>query len=82
MENTSEVYKSGIEKALKDGRFKVHALPFTFETESSDLETLVRGMSYSSQINRKYDQPLVRGAKLTDVPSHSWILPTLSLIHI
>lgn len=77
MENTSEVYKSGIEKALKDGRFKVHALPFTFETESSDLETLVRGMSYSSQINRKYDQPLVRGAKLTDVPSHSWILPTL-----
>ena len=77
MENTSEVYKSGIEKALKDGRFKVHALPFTFETESSDLETLVRGMSYSSQINRIYDQPLVRGAKLTDVPSHSWILPTL-----
>lgn len=77
MENTSEAYKSGIEKALKDGRFKVHALPFTFETESSDLETLVRGMSYSSQINRKYDQPLVRGAKLTDVPSHSWILPTL-----
>lgn len=77
MENTSEAYKPGIEKALRDGRFKVHALPFTFETESSDLETLVRGMSYSSQINRKYDQPLVRGAKLTDVPSHSWILPTL-----
>lgn len=77
MENTSEAYKPGIEKALRDGRFKVHALPFTFETESSDLETLVRGMSYSSQINRKYGQPLVRGAKLTDVPSHSWILPTL-----
>lgn len=77
LENTSDVYKPQVEKALKNGRFKVHALPFTFETESSDLETLVRGMSYSSQINRKYGQPLVRGAKLTDVPSHSWILPTL-----
>lgn len=76
-ENSSDVYKPGIEKALKNGRFKVQALPFTFETESSDLETLVRGMSYSSQINRKYGHPLSRGAKLTDVPSHSWVLPTL-----
>lgn len=77
MENASDAYKPEIESALMNGRFKVHALPFTFETESSDLETLVRGMSYSSQINRKYGQPLSRGAKLTDVPSHSWILPTL-----
>lgn len=77
MENTSDVYGAKIENALKNGRLRVHALPFTFETESSDLETLVRGMSYSSQLNRKYGQPLVRGAKLTDVPSHSWVLPTL-----
>lgn len=77
LENVSADRKPGIEAALKDGRFRVHALPFTFETESSDLETLVRGMSYSSRINRTYGHPLPRGAKLTDVPSHSWILPTL-----
>lgn len=77
LENVSADRKPGIDLALKEGRFRVHALPFTFETESSDLETLVRGMSYSSTINRSYGHPLTRGAKLTDVPSHSWILPTL-----
>ena len=77
LDNVSADRKPGIEAALKDGRFRVHALPFTYETESSDLETLVRGLSYSSQINRTYGHPLTRGAKLTDVPSHSWILPTL-----
>lgn len=77
LDNISADRKPNIEAALKDGRFRVHALPFTYETESSDLETLVRGMSYSSQINRTYGHPLTRGAKLTDVPSHSWILPTL-----
>lgn len=77
LENVSADRKPKVEVALKDGRFKVHALPLTFETESSDLETLVRGMSYSSTINRTYGYPLTRGAKLTDVPSHSWILPTL-----
>lgn len=77
LENTSSEDKKGVEDALKNGNLRVHALPITFETESSDLETLVRGMSYSSEINRKYNQPLPRGAKLTDVPSHSWVLPTL-----
>ena len=77
LENVSDIYKPALDAALKTGRFKVHALPFTFETESSDLETLVRGMNFSSQINRQYGFPLPRGAKLTDVPSHSWILPTL-----
>lgn len=77
LENASDAYKPALESALKDGRFKVHALPFTFETEASDLEMLVRGLSYSSEINRRFGHPLPRGAKLTDVPSHSWVLPTL-----
>lgn len=77
LENTSEAYKPALDAALKKGRFKVHALPFTIETESSDLETLVRSMGFSSRINRQYGFALPRGAKLTDVPSHSWILPTL-----
>lgn len=77
LENASADNKGKLESALADGRFRVHALPFTYETESSDLETLVRGMSYASDLNRKYGFPLTRGAKLTDVPSHSWVLPTL-----
>ncbi|MGN0213582.1 MAG: hypothetical protein ACI4AH_02095, partial [Muribaculaceae bacterium] len=77
LENASSENKPKIEQALRDGRLAPHALPFTIETESSDLETLVRSMDFTSQINRKYGSSLTRGAKLTDVPSHSWILPTL-----
>src|SRR6185437_9054618 len=50
---------------------------FVFQTESLDLEDLVRGLGYSSDIARKYGVPLTISAKMADVPSHSWILPTL-----
>ncbi len=69
--------REGLEKAIKDQRIIPHALPITFETEASDLENLVRGLSFASEINQKYGLPPARDAKLTDVPSHSWILPTI-----
>jgi hypothetical protein len=77
LENSSSKRKLGLEKALSDGRFAVHALPFTIETESSDLENLVRSLEFSANIARDYNLPLPRDAKMTDVPSHSWIMPTL-----
>lgn len=69
--------KARIEKAIRDGSIAVHGLPFTMHTESLDYEDLVRGLGYSSNISRTYGQPLTISAKMTDVPSHSWVLPTL-----
>ncbi|NEW81554.1 MAG: hypothetical protein GZ094_04210 [Mariniphaga sp.] len=69
--------KLRIEKAIKDGNFQVHGMPFTFETEASDLEPLVRSLSYSSKINKDAGLSLPIDAKQTDVPGHSWILPTI-----
>ncbi len=69
--------KEIISKAIKDGRFVVHAFPFTFETEASDPESLVRGLRFSSDIARNHGLELPRDAKLTDVPSQSWFIPTL-----
>ncbi len=69
--------KPRVLKAIAEGWFAVHALPFTFETEASDLENLARSFSFSSTIAREQGLPLPRDAKLTDVPSHSWIIPTL-----
>lgn len=69
--------KAKIEKAIKEGTIVAHALPFTLQTESLDYEDLVRGLGYSSSVARKYGVPLPISAKMTDVPSHSWILPTL-----
>jgi hypothetical protein len=64
-------------QALKEGRFVVHALPFSLETESLDLEDLVRGMGFSSRLCRSVGIDIPRGAKMTDVPCHTWIVPTL-----
>lgn len=77
LENCSEEKKLKLEKAIKEGRIVPHALPATFETEASDLENLVRGLTYTSGINASFNLPEARDAKLTDVPSHSHVLPTL-----
>lgn len=69
--------KKRIEKAVKEGSIVAHGLAFTTHTESLDYEDLVRGLGYSSKIARTYGQPLPISAKMTDVPSHSWVMPTL-----
>jgi hypothetical protein len=66
-----------IEKAVREGFLVAHALPFSMHTESQDLEDLVRGLVFSSKVSRQYNLPLPIAAKMTDVPSHSWIIPTL-----
>lgn len=66
-----------IKAAFKDGRFVVHALPFTTHTELLEPEDLVRGLQYASRVSRDNGLPLPRDAKMTDVPSHAWLMPTL-----
>jgi hypothetical protein len=69
--------RSEIIDALKEGRLAVHALPFNTQTESLDLEDLVRGLTFSADLARENGLPLPRAAKMTDVPEHTWIMPTL-----
>lgn len=69
--------KSRLERALRDGRFVVHGLPFTTHTELLEPEDLVRGLGFASRVSRAVSVELPRDAKMTDVPCHSWILPTL-----
>lgn len=66
-----------IEKAIREGLLVWHALPGTTHTESLDLEDLVRGLGFSSGLSRQFGQPLARDAKMTDVPAHTWVLPTV-----
>ncbi|MCZ7635577.1 MAG: hypothetical protein M5U12_05705 [Verrucomicrobia bacterium] len=66
-----------IQQAFREGRFVTHALPFTTHTEWLELEDLVRGLGYASTLSRDAGLALPRDAKMTDVPCHSWILPTL-----
>ena len=69
--------KNAVHDAFKKGYFAVHAYAFTTHTESLDLEDMVRGFRYSSEISRVSGKRLPQAVKMTDVPSHSWILPTI-----
>lgn len=69
--------KLRIEEALRKGNLVIHALPYTIETASADIETLARSFIYSSRIARQYGLPLPNDGKMTDVPGHDWIIPTL-----
>lgn len=69
--------KQRVMKAFREGRFVVHGLPFTTHTETLSEEDLVRGLSYSAELSRAAGLELPQDAKMTDVPCHSWIVPTL-----
>lgn len=69
--------RARIVKALKERQLAVHAAAFTLHTESLDLEDLVRSLQFSADIARRNGLPLPRSAKMTDVPEHAWIIPTL-----
>jgi alpha-mannosidase len=69
--------KERIRRTVREGRFVVHALPFTTHTELLEPEDLVRGLGFASALSREAGLQLPRDAKMTDVPCHSWILPTL-----
>jgi hypothetical protein len=69
--------RARIEKAVREGAITFHALPYTTHTETQDLEDLVRGLGYSTRLAQRYERPLPISAKMTDVPSHSWVMPTL-----
>lgn len=69
--------KQKIRNAFKNGRFAVHALPFTMQIELMEPEGMVRSLGYSSELARNAGKPLPTGAKMTDVPSYSRLTPTL-----
>lgn len=69
--------KERVTEAFKEGLFTAHALPFTVETEMLSPEQLVRGMTFSASLMKSFGKKYPTGAKMTDVPEHSWILPTI-----
>ena len=76
-EGQAPTRKEKIEQAIAAGNLAIHSFPFTMHSETSDPEDLVRGLNISSTLARNYGQPLSISAKMTDVPGHSWIIPTL-----
>ena len=77
LENQDPKRAERLEQAILQGRFTVHALPFTTHTETLVEEDLVRGLRFSELVAKRFSLPSSTAGKMTDVTSHSWFLPTL-----
>ena len=69
--------KERVEKALHEGRFVVHGLPFSTHTELLEAEDLVRSLGYSARLARRLGLEVPRDGKMTDVPEHTWMMATM-----
>ncbi len=77
--STENADKKVIEKAkalISDGQIAWHALPFTTHTEFCGLEEFIRGLYFSETLSGEYGMAPI-SAKMTDVPGHTWILPSI-----
>jgi len=63
--------------AFHRGKFAVHALPFSLESDACEPEEMARGLVFASQLARQNGKPLPTAAKVTDVPGHSNALATV-----
>ncbi|MEO6458413.1 MAG: DUF5054 domain-containing protein, partial [Chloroflexia bacterium] len=61
---------------VEQGALSWHAWPFTTHTAFCGLEELVRGLHISRALSEEFGR-WPTGAKQTDVPGHTWILPSL-----
>ncbi|WP_171652423.1 glycosyl hydrolase-related protein [Paenibacillus foliorum] len=76
LQGSDESDKASALKFLEDGQLIWHMLPYTTHTEFCGLEEWIRGMYVSRSLSEKFGyRP--KDAKMTDVPGHTWIVPSL-----
>lgn len=61
---------------ISSGQIAWHALPFTTHTEFCGLEEFIRGLYHSKSLSEQFGISPI-SAKMTDVPGHTWILPSI-----
>lgn len=71
-----EETRAAARELVEAGRLHWHAWPFTTHTAFCSLEELVRGLHISRSLSEEFGV-WPTAAKQTDVPGHTWIVPTL-----
>ena len=77
LENATPEDRVRAEKLAREGRLVSHALPYTTHTEFMGFEELCRVFSFVKEFSECYSLDFPVSAKMTDVPGHTWFLPTL-----
>lgn len=77
LERSSGDRRKRLEKLMEQGQIVWHALPFTSHFDFCGLEDYRYGFTFARQLSRQWNKPFPISAKMTDVPGHGAMLPSL-----
>ena len=66
-----------LESLIKHDRIAWHALAHTMHTDFVGLDELRASFHYAKDLCDKYNKPMPKSAKMSDVPGHGRILPSI-----
>ena len=66
-----------LEGFIRTGQVTWHALPYTSHYDAGCAEDAVWGLRYARLLSQRFQMPLKRAAKMTDVPGQGRFLPEL-----
>ena len=69
--------RKDIDRLVQQKQIAFHALPFTSHTDFCGIGDIVDGLEYATELSAEYDLPKPVSAKMTDVPGHGRILPSI-----
>lgn len=77
LDNCSPDRKKRLERLIHNEQIVWHALPFTSHFDFCGIEDCRYGFTYAKELSCMYGKPFPNSAKMTDVPGHGCMLPSL-----
>jgi len=77
IERCSSDLRKELDELVERGQIVWHALPYTSHTDLSSAEEYIEGLRYGKELSEIYQKPYVLSAKMTDVPGHGIMLPSI-----
>ena len=66
-----------VDDLVRRGQLVWHALPYTSHYDFAGIPDSLWGLNYGRELSGRYEMPLSRTAKMTDVPGHGRFLPEM-----
>ncbi|MCK9524858.1 MAG: hypothetical protein M0R49_02910 [Limnochordia bacterium] len=76
-ENCSLELRRQLDLLIERGQIAWHALPFTSHTDFCSAEEYIESLRFGHELSQIYQKPYSASAKMTDVPGHSLMVPTI-----
>ena len=77
MQQAKPAARAALDRLVKSGQLTWHALPFTSHFDFGSVAEAVEGLRCARELSEDYGLPLPISAKMTDVPGHGQLLPTI-----